>query len=289
MSSAKTHDVEPAGNSNPPVGIDPRSWGSAIKEAAKTPPGIIALVMLVVVIALTAAAPHLEGTNQTILVIGMIAVLFAVLGILLYLTRERYMWPGIKNDGAQTCPADVERIRHPAIVCVSSSEYDAKGYPAKGFEIVENRMGKGIRLHKTVTIQKEVNLAKWPGWILENKPDILHIAAQVDPKDGSIDFGNGQRYSATHFRALVREAKTRLVVLATCDSIPLGAAILRETNMIASTGPLKGGVFLEWADVFYMQLAKGAPLSRAYHTATSTVGEADRHMVLLLNRDVAFK
>jgi hypothetical protein len=269
--------------------IDTKSWASTISEAARTPPGFFCLALLVVLGGLTAAAVNLAGASQTILVIGMVLALFANIGIVFYLAiKHRNVWPeGGNAPAADQCPADVERIARPSIVCVSTPEYVDKGFTDRGFAIVEKWMGKGLRFHKTVTIRKEANLNDWRLFMLSNKCDILHIAAQVNPKDASIDFGNKQQLDAHAFQELVIDAKIRLVVLATCDAISLGAAVSRATNMIASTAALEPEIFLHWVDVFYMKLAHGAPLSRAYQVATGTI--TGTHMVLLLNKDVAFK
>jgi hypothetical protein len=248
---------------------DKKDWPSLIRDAATTPPAFFSLVLLVIEAILTIAAVWVDGQDRTYLVIGMIVALFSVIGIMTYLTiRHPWVWQSRGKLSSQPVPdPEIELIKKPSILCVSTPEYDARGF-ARGVAIVERTMGKGIRLHKKITIQRETNLNEWRKIMLDGQFEIVHISAQVDPKDGSLDFGNNQRMTAGGFQELVIEAKTRLVVLATCDSVALGAAVSRITNMIASTALLGIDPFLEWAEAFYMKLAKGVPLSRAFEVAS---------------------
>jgi hypothetical protein len=267
---------------------DKKDWPSVIRESAKTPPAFFSLALLVTEGILTIAAGQLDGQDRTFLVIGMVVALFSVIAIITYLTiRHPWVWDPKGQPAGQPIPdPEIEQIKKPSILCISTQEYDAKGF-ARGVAIVERTMGKGIRLHKRIVIQREANFSEWRQTMLSGQFEIVHIAAQVDAKDGSIDFGNNQRITASGFQELVIEAKTRLVVLATCDSIALGAAVSRITNMIASTASLGMEPFFQWAEAFYLKLAQGAPLSRAYEVAMRTTIGAP--MVLLLKKDITFQ
>jgi hypothetical protein len=264
-----------------------KQWPFIIKEAAKTPAGFFALALLVIEVILCILAALASGTDRTILIVGMVAALFAVIGIAAVFA---YKNPGIWSPGSTPAPSvsatpEIERVKNPSILCVATPDFDPKWFE-QGAAIVERTMHKKIRLHKRLTIERAPDFAAWRKLMIQDTFDIIHIAAHVDPKDGSLDFGNGQHISASGFRELVVECKARLVVLATCDSISLGAVVSRATNMIASLTLVKYDDFLGWAEVFYKKLSQGAPLSRAYDVASAAAGD---RMVLLLRKDVVFQ
>jgi hypothetical protein len=66
------------------------------------------------------------------------------------------------------------------------------------------------------------------------------------------------------FAKLCEQAKVKLVVLATCDSVATAANLVRTTAVVASTTLVTEDQVEAWARLFYDQLAQGKPLTQAF-------------------------
>jgi hypothetical protein len=134
--------------------------------------------------------------------------------------------------------------------------------------------------------------------LLNDRFDIIHIRAFTNPQSGDIyfsdiDFKTGAPLtsdpdcmSADNFCRLIEFGKTRLVILASCDSIFLAAKLARMTNMIGSTCSIQTRDFIEWEKAFFKCLTDGMSLYKAYDLAKSVVSSAPT--LLLAKKNVAF-
>jgi hypothetical protein len=117
--------------------------------------------------------------------------------------------------------------------------------------------------------------------------DIVHLAMYVDsatgdlilpPVDGAAGSEARDRLPPGALENLIKDAKCRLVVVVTCDSLSLAARLARTTNVIAGHSKIDTRDALDWSDVFYRYLAQGCPMSEAFNRAQ----EATHSGLLLL-------
>ncbi len=121
--------------------------------------------------------------------------------------------------------------------------------------------------------------------LIRQKFDIVHLLMDLDQADGTLIFENGDRMRADGFVQLVRQTGAKLVVLATCDSIALGAKLAPHTNVVAATTSFMAPTFAPWATSFYHMISNKNSLSRAFEIARVTT---DAPMILLMKRDTMF-
>lgn len=161
----------------------------------------------------------------------------------------------------------LELIKNPNVLCVTSEQFKALGYKNQ-MSLIHNALPKSIR-HQVVTSSGELKN------ILSNEQvDIIHIAAFVCPREGSLYFSpvelplgkamgdDVDLIGARHLVSLLREAKTRLVVLAGSASLVLAAELLPVANVIAARDMVSAKAMASWVETFYRNLAK-EPLATA--------------------------
>jgi hypothetical protein len=98
-------------------------------------------------------------------------------------------------------------------------------------------------------------------------------------------FSENDKLNADGFTELVKLTRAKLVILATCDSITLGAMISRTTNVIAATSSVEVENVLSWEKGFFSGLAKQYTVSQAFDICRCVSGLP---LVLLLKADLAF-
>jgi hypothetical protein len=198
---------------------------------------------------------------------------------------------GVRQE--RFAPPAVEIIKNPKILCACSPQYFHLSFQ-KDVDLIRNETEKIsaqiLDLHST-------DSERLTNTLMENKFDIIHIAAYVDPKTGEIYFNdmrlNGalpdgvkiDSIPAIGFSKLIELAKAKLVILATCDSLILAAKLAKVANMVAATDWVSVDDILKWEMGLYRCLAKGVSLSNAYETASSL---SKAPMLLLLKKDLAF-
>ena len=126
--------------------------------------------------------------------------------------------------------------------------------------------------------------------LTNNKFDIVEITVNVQTDfeygDVKVYFGCGEDFiPGDGFVELLEISETKLVILASCESLPLAAKVAARINMIASSDWLELTAYAQWQQVFYQLLGKGYPLSRAYSIAISTVKLS---MAMIIKQDVLF-
>ena len=131
--------------------------------------------------------------------------------------------------------------------------------------------------------------------------DMIHIAAYVCPRSGDLYFsdvnprtgerlGSGADYiSADDVRALCIKAQTRLVVIASCDSLALATMLVRDMNVIAAPDLVGANMMMvsanmmsAWIGTFYETLPTES-LSIAFDLAIKASGAPMR---LLSQKDM---
>jgi hypothetical protein len=187
----------------------------------------------------------------------------------------------------------IDIISRPKILCACSPQYFHLSFP-KDVELIRRETEK---ISAQVTELHNTDSQGLTDVLLENTFDLIHISAYVDPKSGEIYFNdidnNGvplegvktDSIPAERFARLISLAKARLVILATCDSLLLGAKLAKTTNMIAATDWVYVDDILQWELALYRCLTKGVSLSNAFETASSL---SNAPMLLLLKKNLAF-
>lgn len=118
-----------------------------------------------------------------------------------------------------------------------------------------------------------------------NKFDIVHLLVYVGQENGDLIFSQHDKLNADGFGELVKLTGARLVILATCDSVVLGAKISRIANVISAASQIEVPGFLSWEKSFFSVLAQKYTVAQAYDISRSIAGLP---FVLHLKADLAF-
>jgi hypothetical protein len=198
-------------------------------------------------------------------------------------------------EQAQRLSADsIERIEEPRILCAASPQY---AQPSLGFqhdvEVLQRVFGK-----QRVVVEDALSRRRLGELLSSQRFDIVHLVTGVDARSGDVVFSDmdiGTSLPATFkvdklspegMAALLAEARTRLVVLATCRALKLAVVLARSVNMVGTEEDITGEQAVEWADTFYPLLRQGQPLHKAFDLAASQV---DTSLLLVPHRDVVFR
>jgi hypothetical protein len=190
--------------------------------------------------------------------------------------------------------ATLELIREPRILCASNTQY---AQPAYGFDYdvaaIESAFPGRTLVDRALTLKRLRML------LTEQRFDIVHLALPVHPRSGELIFsevdnqtnlprhGDVESMPVSAFVSLLGEARTRLVVIATCR-VPLVVAqeVQKVAHMAASDDDITGEQAAAWADCFYGLLARGRSVHKAFALTQSQIDVPMR--VFEDKRDVAF-
>jgi hypothetical protein len=187
----------------------------------------------------------------------------------------------------------VETIRNPRFLCTCSPHFFTPAFE-NDVQVIKSEMQK---LSDSITVSHDISSQRLKELMRDNLFDIIHVVAYVAPKTGDLYFNEVKRggvfpegaeidsLPASQFAKLVELSKARLVTVATCDSLILGAKLAKITNMIAATDWVDVKDLLEWELFFYNSLSKGISIANAFETAASL---SKAPMLLLTKKDVAF-
>ena len=78
--------------------------------------------------------------------------------------------------------------------------------------------------------------------------------------------------SADALAELLKAAKTRLVVVGSCESLVLAATLLPVVNVVATRDMVSSNMMAKWVDTFYTALSHQKPLSAAFDLAVKQSG-----------------
>lgn len=185
-----------------------------------------------------------------------------------------------------------ETVKNPKILCAASKEF---AEPRFGFNLDIVALEKAFP--NRVQIERELSSRRLRELLTHQNFDIIHLSLAVDPENGDLIFNpvlfddykpktsSPDIMSATGFAALLREANTKLVVLATCKALILAVEVAHVANMAASDTELFAKDAAEWSECFYDLIAQSVPLYKAFDLTKSlsnTPIRAVRH------KDVAF-
>jgi hypothetical protein len=249
-------------------------------ETIRTPLGFFALVVLVAEALLALAASVLRDD------VDPVYVLAAMFGLILFLVllvagfaffrpealHGRRFEP--RTPAALDVAGDVERLGHPAVLCVS---LEAESKPH-----LEEHAALIARLMSDVVMHPGTTLESVHGALTGRRDTILHV---LGAGALSNDATRVAAEPASRWRDALDAAGVRLLVLVGCDSIDLASELARVANIVVVPTGVVRHEFAQWTQRFYEAIARGASISRAY-TAASTVGAP---IMLILSRDAAFR
>ena len=150
-------------------------------------------------------------------------------------------------------------VRDPRVLCISSDQYLQLGF-ANQLQTVLDAFPKELR-HDVVTSSKEAVRI-----LSSQQVDVVHIAAYVCPRTGTLYFsrvelplGRSAAEDEDFIRAdalamLLDGARTRLVVIASGDSLALATGLLRLTNVISPRDIISAKAMAVWVQTFYTAL-----------------------------------
>jgi hypothetical protein len=168
-------------------------------------------------------------------------------------------------------------IVNPRVVCVTSSQFLEMGFKNQ-IEIVVNAFPQTVQ-HDRVTASPELQQL-----LMSEEVHIVHIAAFVCPRSGDIYFSDvdvpsGKSLAkdpdiitADAFAELLKAAKTRLVVVGSCESLVLAASLLPVVNVVATRDMVSSNMMAKWVETFYSALRLKKPLSVAFDLAVKQSG-----------------
>jgi hypothetical protein len=178
-----------------------------------------------------------------------------------------------------------EEIETPRVLCGASVQWAQFGFDGDVAALESVFPGR-------VIVHKALRGADLAGLLTKGEWPIVHLVCYADPRLGDLVFSSvditdervvrvpegAARLSPDGLAALCQQAKVKLLVLATCDSVATAAGLVRTTRVVASTTLVTGPEVETWARLFYDQLAQGKPLTQAFEL---TKGVTDIPLVLM--------
>ena len=162
---------------------------------------------------------------------------------------------------------DTDVVLNPRVICVSSQQFLKLGFENQ-LEIVLKAFPADIA-HERVFTSKDLR-----GLLGRGRFDIVHIAAFVCPRTGDLYFSEvdtrtGESTSsevdlitADALTSLLEMAKTKLVVITSCESLVLAATLVGVTNVVATRDMVSSRMMAAWVESFYGMLPS-KPISQA--------------------------
>jgi len=187
--------------------------------------------------------------------------------------EEEYESQRAAGAGAGGDAAEERIVEDPRVLCVSSEQYLAMGF-ANQLQVVLEAFPHSLR-HNRVTSSRELR-----NELMAGRCEIVHVAAYVCPRSGTLYFSpvelpSGARKGeeidsvrAEAFAMLLRDAHTRLVVIASGDSLALATTLLNVANVIAPGDIVSAQAMASWVQNFYEALRR-KPLGAACELASA--------------------
>jgi len=249
--------------------------------------GFFALVVLVVEAVLAIAVGITEGADRTYLVLGMLALIAA----LILLVAAMAIWRPQSLYGQPKAIVHVNDSHDVAQRSNASDDSNVVVHLDSPNALLVDALSDGRFAEKDLKqmrralsrVKSLVNpsLRELRDTWLRSKYDVVQIAAHVG-SNGSIKLGE-EELMPVALGEMVRYSETKLVVLAACDSATLTTHLAPHASMIAGTGSISSEAWDEWSSIFYSVLSAGVPLTRAYSIASAVV---DLPVAMLVRNDL---
>jgi hypothetical protein len=181
-----------------------------------------------------------------------------------------------------------DRVIRPKILILISNNFLSKYY--QGDINAVKRAFSDV----TLTIREGITSRELRQLLTNQEFDIIHLALEINGENGELNLdcnNNGveftDRVTAEGFARLAKLAKAKLIVMATCHSLPLAVDIAPFANVIATNFNPSGRQLEPWLEFFYELLSQGRPLFEAFDI-THDQGY-DVSMRLVRNKDIIFQ
>lgn len=267
---------------------------SSVIRAVQTPLGFFSLVVLLVEVVLASGLPFSQGGERTALIAGMLALVFLlvllVAGIAVFRPHALYGIPPPRPE--PVFPTDGKTVRTPKPVTIKRPRILVAN--AFGHQFLEEIVAREARNLRTllegianVHYLEAATSAQLRAALTESQFEVVQLSTNVihhGDEDVRLSTADGF-LSAEGLLDLLQLSKTKLLIIASCNSVPLAAKASSRMNMIAATTNLPVDTFEAWQKVFYSLLSRGVALSDAHRTATSS---ANAPMALFLTEDFTF-
>jgi hypothetical protein len=179
-------------------------------------------------------------------------------------------------SGSVLTEGNVEVIRNPRALCVSSQQSLSLGFQNQLQKVIES-FPATVR-HDVVLDSQALRDA-----LTQDRYDVVHIGAFICPRSGdvyfsSVDLHTGAPASqavdtitADALAALLKISETKLVVITSCDSVALAATLIASSHVVAARDMVSANMMAAWVDGFYGMLTR-RPLSQALDFAIKSSG-----------------
>jgi hypothetical protein len=167
-------------------------------------------------------------------------------------------------------------VRDPRVMCVSSRQYLDLGL-ANELQTVVDAFPTDLQHHVVTTSKELVSVLD------SHQVDVVHIAAYVCPRSGTLYFSRvelplGRRapdeipdfIRADALALLLERARTRLVVIASGDSLELVVRLLPLTHVLSPRNIITARAMATWVQAFYTTLRTGTLAEAAEFAAAQS-------------------
>jgi len=192
------------------------------------------------------------------------------------LLEERSAQRAPLKGGDELGESGLKKIIDPVALCVSSPQFVALG--------LENQLQLVIdAFPSTVKHGRVLDSDALEATLEAQRVDIVHVAAFVCPRSGDLYFSEVDLITglpttqqvdvirADGFAALLKMARTQLVVITSCDAIALVATLITSAHVVAARDMVSTKMMVAWVKAFYSMLPK-LPLSEALEFALKASG-----------------
>jgi len=257
---------------------------ATIIQAVGTPLGFFVLVVLVVEAIIGSLAGLSASTDRPAIVYvmaGLIVMLTAVVAGLAYFRPEALRGDRVApSPQHQTLPSipEIVAVREPRVLVAATSDF-------RGHDLSTELKSATVVGENRTQVSMNIDSAHLREILVKQKFDIVHLVAIADQVTGNVRFADNEHMLASGLVELIKLCQAKLVVLASCDSLSLGAGLSRITNVVAASNTVQDKEIAAWAQCFYEILAQGHPLSSAFDASRSA---SSAGLVLLLKQEVRF-
>jgi hypothetical protein len=269
-------------------------------NTVQTPLGFFVLLVLIVEAILGIVAAFSTGNDKTYLIIGMLVLIFLlvfiVAGMAIFRPMSLYGMSAKskdeKNSDSSSTLQDIVTgtriVERPEILWAASS-FGVSTYTSLPVEQEIRSIQESFPKSK-ISVEENVTADRFRELLTQNKFDIVQLTANVR-KHGDVDFwqpSGKQTIPGEGIVQLLEVSETKLLILASCNSVPLAAKLAGRVNMIAATGNLADVAFRDWQATFFRLLSKGTLLSQAYGISKDSV-QFELPLAMIVKQDVVFK
>ena len=195
-------------------------------------------------------------------------------------TMEKW-WPDLEKAFApllSLAAREKESVLVRKILCVATKQFEQLGFE-QDLAVLHSCYPNIVEVLHDAGSQDFCNA------LINGTFEIVHLLGYVDTSSGSLVFGEEKPLSPEALLQLLLQAKTKMVFLASCDSLLLAAKLARHLSVVSATDAITVSQMVHWEKLFYQCLSRGISLAKAYDIAQVTV---DAPMMLLIRNDALF-